>query len=304
MHFLDPTNDYAFRRVFGDEKKKGILISFLNSILGCAGDEQIVDVKLLDPRRTPRILGAKETILDVRCHDQKGHEYIVEMQVLKQEYFDKRVLYYASQAYTEQLSAGVSYGRLKPVIFLGILSFSYTANPHWLSMHQIVEVETKEHKLKDFKFTFVELPKFSKTEKELTSIADKWAYFLKHARDLEAIPEVIYEEAIKEAFHIVNESGWSKEELRSYERRKMDLMDQAAISEAAFKEAVEKAVEQAVEKAVEQAVEKTRLEARAEERREMASNLLLKGYDLEIIHQVTKISFDDLHRLSREIFSQ
>ncbi|MBS0621572.1 MAG: Rpn family recombination-promoting nuclease/putative transposase [Verrucomicrobia bacterium] len=280
MHFLDPTNDYAFRRVFSDEKKKEILISFLNSILGCAGDELIIDVKLLDPRRTPRILGAKETILDVRCHDQRGHEYIVEMQVLKQEYFDKRVLYYASQAYTGQLSEGASYGTLKPVIFLGILSFPYRANAHWLSTHQIVEVETKEHKLKDFSFTFIELPKFSKTEQQLTSVADKWVYFLKHARDLEAIPEIIYEEAIKEAFQIVNESGWSKEELRLYERRKMDLMDQAAIAEAGLREAIEKT------------------------RTEMAINLLLEGYDLDLVHRVIKISLSDLHKLRSEIVNK
>ena len=81
MQFLDPTNDLAFTKIFGNEKKKHILISFLNSVLRLPVNEQITDVRLLNPKQAPHLPGAKETILDVRCHDQTGAEYIVEMQV-------------------------------------------------------------------------------------------------------------------------------------------------------------------------------------------------------------------------------
>src|ERR1700733_6695887 len=137
MHFLDPTNDLAFKKIFGNEKKKYILISFLNSILRLPAQQQITEVTLLNPNQAPHLPGAKETILDVRCHDQTGAEYIVEMQVLPQEFFDKRVLYSAPKTYSQQLNSGDKYHLLKPVIFLGILNFIFTDDPYHLSTHCI-----------------------------------------------------------------------------------------------------------------------------------------------------------------------
>jgi predicted transposase/invertase (TIGR01784 family) len=226
MQFLDPTNDYAFKKIFGDENKKHILISFLNSILQLPANAQITNVSLLDTHQAPHLPGAKETILDVRCHDQVGAEYIVEMQVLPQEFFDKRVLYYASKAYAHQLDRGSTYHTLKPVIFLGILNFEFTQNHHYLSTHIVQDLETKEHLLQDFRFTFAELPKFKKTETELKTIEDKWLYFLKHAKELETIPAAIHETALKEAFEIVNRLSWNKATLELYDMRGIYTQDE------------------------------------------------------------------------------
>jgi predicted transposase/invertase (TIGR01784 family) len=226
MQFLDPTNDYAFKKIFGNENKKHILISFLNNILRLPKEQQITQVTLLNPRQAPYLPGTKETILDVRCHDHTGAEYIVEMQVIPQEFFDKRVLYYAAKAYSEQLNEGEEYQLLKPVIFLGILNFEFTADPHYLSTHCIHNIETKEHVLKDFRFTFAELPKFNKTEAELQTVEDKWLYFLKYAKKLTAIPEVIHEAAIREAFEIVNRLHWDKDTLHLYSMRNIYVQDE------------------------------------------------------------------------------
>ena len=114
------------------KKKKGILISFLNSILRLEDEKTISDVMLLNPNQAPQIKDAKETILDVRCHDQSGANYIVEMQVLSQPFFDKRVLYYVSKAYGNQLDKGESYYQLSPVIFLGILNFNFTQSSGYI----------------------------------------------------------------------------------------------------------------------------------------------------------------------------
>ncbi len=148
------------------------------------------------------------------------------MQVLPQEFFDKRVLYYASKAYAHQLSSGSDYYQLKPVIFLGILNFEFTQNNHYLSTHCVQDVETKEHVLQDFRFTFVELPKFLKMETELQTVEDKWLYFLKHAKKLKAIPAVIHEVALKEAFEIVNRLNWDKASLELYDMRGIYIQDE------------------------------------------------------------------------------
>src|SRR5262249_22093251 len=159
-------------------------------------------------------------------HDQCGAEYIVEMQVLPQEFFDKRVLYYASKAYAHQLSRGQDYYNLKPVIFLGILNFEFTQNNHYIATHCVQDIETKEHILQDFRFTFAELPKFLKTEAELQTVEDKWLYFLKNAKELKAIPAVIHEAALKEAFEIVNLLNWDEASLELYDIRGIYVQDE------------------------------------------------------------------------------
>ena len=275
MQFLDPTNDYAFKKIFGDENKKYILISFLNSILQLPDNEQITDVTLLNSHQIPHLPGAKETILDVRCHDQVAAEYIVEMQVLPQEFFDKRVLYYASKAYAHQLESGAAYHSLKPVIFLGILNFQFTQNDHYLSTHIVQDITTKEHVLQDFRFTFAELPKFEKTESELKTVEDKWLYFLKHAKQLDAVPAVIHEAALKEAFEIVKRLNWDEAALELYDVRGIYVQDEIQRVRFGYLKGIKEGQEQGRE------------EGREEERILIAKNLLAQGVAINVIVQTT-----------------
>ena len=118
------------------------------------------------------------------------------------------------------------YNQLKPVIFLGILNFSFTQGSHYLSTHVIQDIRTQEHLLKDFRFTFAELPKFNKTPDQLLTIEDQWLYFLKHASELESIPSIIHEAAVTEAFAIVNRLNWKKDELEYYDQRGIYIQDE------------------------------------------------------------------------------
>jgi len=286
MHFLDPTNDFAFKKIFGNEKKKTILISFLNSILRLEGEQTIHDVILLNPNQAPQIKGAKESILDVRCHDQSDSTYIVEMQVLNQAAFDKRVLFYVSKAYSNQLDKGSSYHLLSPVIFLGILNFNFTQSPRCISTHTIHDVETKEHVFKDFRFTLAELPKFTKTEQELETIEDKWLYFLKYAKRLKAVPSVIREQAIKDAFDIANELNWSKQELEIYEKRAFYIQDEIQRVNFGYQQGLEKGEKKGVEKGIKQGSEKEKLI--------IAKNMLSMRLSVEQIAQATGLSEEEI----------
>ena len=121
--FLDPKNDFAFKKIFGTEKNKDILIHFINDMLGFTGDKKIETVSFLKPNMDPDILSKKQSILDVLCADQKGRQYIVEMQVAKTTGFEKRAQYYAAKAYGNQLNQGEKYEKLKEVIFVAITDF-------------------------------------------------------------------------------------------------------------------------------------------------------------------------------------
>src|SRR5262245_672316 len=121
--FLDPKNDYAFKTIFGTEKNKDILIHFLNDILAFPEGKKIKNVTFLKPIQDPEAVAKKKSIVDVLCSDEKGIQYIVEMQVARTVGFAKRAQYYAARAYSNQMNNGDSYHHLKEVIFLAITDF-------------------------------------------------------------------------------------------------------------------------------------------------------------------------------------
>ena len=214
--FLDASNDIAFRKIFGTEEQKECLISFLNAILRLEGDRRVVDLTYLPSLEAPAIDGLKYNLLDVRCTDSLGRQHIVEMQIDPAYFSDQRVLFYSSHAYTTQLQEGAEYDTLRPVIFLGILDFSFTKRPEVVSRHYITEESTQERAIKDFEFIFIELGKFKKTAEELTSLEDQWFFFFKHPRGLQEIPDGVTDPSIRKAFSLLKRHNWTQEELDKY----------------------------------------------------------------------------------------
>ena len=115
--FLDPKNDVAFKRIFGTEMHKNILIHFLNDMLGFSLGEKIQQVFFLKTAQDPDIASKKQSIVDVLCTDEKGSQYIVEMQVARTTGFEKRAQYYAAKAYVSQMNSGEAYHKLKRSFF-------------------------------------------------------------------------------------------------------------------------------------------------------------------------------------------
>lgn len=218
MQFVDIKNDVAFRKIFGNENRKEVLISFLNAVLLLQDNYKIVDVKILTPYQLPELSGGKTTIVDIKAKDQNGKEYIVEMQVGENEDFDKRVLFYASKSYSAQIERGEDYMKLNPTFFIGILDFKVVKNKNYINRHKIIDVETGENYIKDIEFTFIELPKFNKKESDLKTIIDQWVYFIKNAENLEVIPENTEDEGLKHAYEDAAKHNWTKLELESYDK--------------------------------------------------------------------------------------
>ena len=223
MKFADPKNDVAFRKIFGNEAKKVILISFLNSILNLEGDKKIIHLDFLTTFQLPRITGLKTSIIDVKVKDQMGNTYLVEMQLSEVIGFDKRVQYYVSKEYSSQIEKGDDYSvrtGFKPVptvVLVGILEFDYFKGNNYLTRHLLLNVETLENELKDISFTFIELPKFKKELSECKTLTDKWIYFIKNAKNLEVIPPDVSDEGLKEAYTESDKHNWTKDELASYD---------------------------------------------------------------------------------------
>lgn len=217
MKFVDVKNDVAFRKIFGNENRKEVLISFLNAVLLLQENHKIVNVDILTPYQLPDLKGGNVTIVDVKAKDQNDKTYIVEMQVAEVDGFDKRVLYYASKSYAAQIERGDQYENLNSTYFIGILDFVVTKNPSYINRHKITDTETNENYLKDIEFNFIELPKFNKRESELESIIDQWVYFIKNAENLHVIPENVKDEGLKIAYEDADKHNWTAAELDAYD---------------------------------------------------------------------------------------
>ncbi|SFV75115.1 Aldehyde dehydrogenase [hydrothermal vent metagenome] len=241
MKFADPKNDFAFKKIFGNEQYKNILISFLNAVLDFQNEKSIVDVSLANPYQIPKIPDLKETILDIKATNQKGETFIVEMQKKDIGDFAKRSLFYTSKAYVSQLPKGNDYATLKKVYFIGILNFEMFENKNYISRHLIINQETKMQDLKDFEFNFIELSKFHKKLDELETLLDKWIYFLKYAGDLTLIPKEYADiREFQEAFLIATQTMWDKEEIEVYDYVSLKEIDDMNALKTATKKGFEK----------------------------------------------------------------
>ena len=231
--FLNPQNDFAFKRIFGSARNKDILIHFINDMLGFTGDQAVQEVSFLKTHQDPEIASKKQSILDVLCTDQRQRQYIVEMQVAKTAGFEKRAQYYAAKAYMSQLNSGEDYHQLKEIIFLAITDFvMFPDKAAYKSDHVVLDKQTHSHDLTDFSFTFVELPKFKKSIDELQTIVEKWTYFFKHAEETHEndLARLIgSDKIIERAYQELNRFSWSEIDLNTYEQEEKHERDAVAI---------------------------------------------------------------------------
>ena len=233
--FLDPKNDYLFKRLFGTEKNKDILIYFINSVLNRVGSDAVADVVYLKSDQNPEYAYKKQSVVDVLCRDQKGTQFIIEMQVAKTPGFEERAQFYAAKAYINQMNAGGKYPDLKEVIFIAITDYvMFPDKLAWKSDHVTLDKKTFEQDLKAFSFTFIELPKFKRTIDELTTIEEKWAYFFKHAHETteDELTALLGDDIVlKKAFDESTKYSMNAEEWNSYEAALKYEQDARAIEE-------------------------------------------------------------------------
>ena len=281
MKFVDIKNDIAFRKIFGNENKTEILISFLNAVLELPKGRKIKKVEIKNPYQLPEIKDLKSSILDVRTTDERNISYIVEMQVEELKGFDKRVQYYTAKQYSSQINKGDEYPKLNQVIFIGILDFIFFEDDDdYITRHRTVNIRTQKSTLNGMEYNFIELPKFNKELKNIKTLVDKWIYFIKNAENLDVIPADLKDKGLKHAYEDADRHNWTKEELEAYQYAEMRRQDEKGKTEVAVKKAVKKAVEKAIEK--------TKEADKIETVREFYKN----GAGIELIAVSTKLSIE------------
>ena len=218
--YISLLTDFGFKRIFGTDLNKDLLINFLNSLFN--GEEVIKDVKYLNSENVGDVFTEIKAIFDVYCENEQGEKFIVEMQNAYQTFFKDRSLFYSTFPIREQAPKGSDWNFcLKKVYVVALLNFKMSDEAFDASdtIHTIALMDTKTNKVFNAKlmFKYVEVGRFDKTDEELTSLSDKWMFVLKNLSRLNNRPSSLREKIFSRLFDAAAIARFTPIELREYE---------------------------------------------------------------------------------------
>lgn len=219
MRYLDPKTDIVFKKIFGEHPH--LLISFLNALLPLPEDGLIKSLEYLSNEQVPLIPAFKYTVVDVRCTDEQGRIFIVEMQIQWTTSFRQRMLFNASKAYVNQLEKGEHYELLKPVYGLGLINTMFEpADPDWYHHYKIINVNKPRVEIKDLQLIFIELPKFRAKNYREKKLQVLWLRFISELNEkVNHVPaEWLEVPEIKQALDLAEEAAYTPAELSAYDK--------------------------------------------------------------------------------------
>ena len=222
--YVNPFTDFGFKRLFGEEAHKGLLQDFLNELLPIT--DKITEITFKSPEQMGDTAKDRRAVYDIYCTTQTGAFFIVEMQKAFQAYFKDRTIFYTTFPIRAQAKKGKWDYKLSMVYCVAILSFEFAQEDVLTTEEEIFEddylhkVELKDQHNRPFyrklKYLFIEMPRFEKTEEELTTRFEKWIYFLKNLEDFNEIPAILNEPIFQEAFEVARVANFDKKELSEY----------------------------------------------------------------------------------------
>lgn len=287
---ISPRIDIAFKKIFGVEENKDLLISLINSIV--SNEDQVADITLLNPYNPKNFKSDKLSILDVKAQGADGKRFNIEIQISDEADYDKRALYYWAKLYTEQLRVSQGYSSLSKAIGIHILNF--TSIPEVKNYHNVFHVTEKDSGtayFKDLELHTIELNKFSSHGNEelsdlvvkVKSSLDMWSAFLTRndLLRLDNLPKELNNPTLKKAISVLEVMNFSDEERNSYEDHLKWLMIEAST----------------VKKAEEKAEARGKAEGKAEEKMALVRNSLKAGLPLETISSITGLSVKEIEKL-------
>jgi predicted transposase/invertase (TIGR01784 family) len=279
-HYLNPKNDLTFKRVFGEHKH--LCMSLLNSMLPL--EKPIVSIEYQTGELIPELVDVlRNTVVDVRCIDVDGRQFIVEMQMIWTESFKSRVLFNASKAYIKQLDISDEFILLQPVYSLNFVNDIFEKSPEmedeYYHHYKIVNIKETGKQIEGLEFVFIELPKFkpqNRTEKKLQEL---WLRFLTEISEKtkETPKELIENNFTREALKYMEISAYSKAQLDAYDKlRDIIMTERCFISDAL-------------------------VEGEAKGKAEVALKLLELGISIDDIVQSTGLTQEEIHRLRKSV---
>lgn len=286
--------DFAFKKLFGTEANKELLISFLNALLD--GKEDIKDLTFLNSEHLGTTEIDRKAVFDVYCENEKGEKFLIEMQKAEQQFFKDRSIFYSTFPIREQAQRGTEWNyRLKAVYTIGILNFCFDDSDPEYFHHEVklLDTKTKEVFYDKLSYIYLEMPKFTKQENQLENLFDKWLFAIRHLPYLLERPKALYEKVFDRFFEQAEIAKFNRKELLEYEGSLKVYRDWFSITETA------------TNKARIEGHAKGHAEGRAEgieegahnKNKENAKGFKKAGVPIETIAQVTGLSIEEIDEL-------
>jgi len=303
--YINPFTDFGFKKLFGTEINKDLLIDFLNTIL--PDEARITTLTYLPTEQLGEGMFERKAIFDVYCENERGEKFIVEMQKAEQDYFKDRSIFYSTFPIREQARRGNDWDfELKAVYTIGLLDFVFDKSPlnDDVLHHEVVLFDKNTQSVFYDKLTYIylELPKFHKTESELETNFDKWLYLLCHMEVLDRCPSKLQSKIFEKAFATAEIARYTPAEQRSYEESLKvyrDLINVVRTAERkgmergmekGMKKGMEKGIEEGMKKGIEKGIEKGKLDA--------AENFLRLGVSPDVVSKATGLSMEIVNRMN------
>ena len=284
-HFINPFTDVGFKKIFGQEMTKDLLIDFLNDLL--VDEKNIRDIHFLDKELLPEFMGDRGVIYDIHCTTESGEQFIVEMQNRQQINFRERALYYLSRTISHQGERGTDWKfSLKAVYGVFFINFRLDDSPHKLRTDVVLaDRDTHEQFSDKMRFIFIELPAFTKEEEECETDFERWIYVLKNMETLKRLPFKARKAVFEKLEKIVDIASLSKEEREKYDASIKVYRDTLATMEYAEVKGLEKGRAEGI------------AEGEKKKQLEVARNLKQMGLSAEVIAKGTGLTTEEIEKL-------
>ncbi len=245
--YINPFTDYGFKRLFGEEPNKDLLLDFLNELLK---NEQgrITELTYLKSDKLGSSEEDRKAVFDLYCQNERGEKFIVELQKTKQKFFKDRTVYYSTFPIREQAQRGSDWSfELKAVYTIAILDFVFDEDKSEPDKFRydvkLTDIETCRVFYSKLTFVYLEMPKFGKTAGELETRFDKWMYVIRNLNKLDRIPDELREGIFEKLFEVAEIAKFSPEEVQAYEDSLRSYRDLKNSLDTAFEEGIEKGIE-------------------------------------------------------------
>jgi len=271
--YINPFTDFGFKRLFGEEPNKELLLDFLNELLK-EEQGQITDLTYLKNERLGLSEADRKAIFDIYCENERGEKFIVEIQKSKQNFFKDRTLYYSSFPINEQGKRNDWNFELKAVYMIAILDFVFDEDKIQPDKFRydvkLSDIDTKQVFYDKLTFIYLSMPKFNKSIDELETRFDKWLYVLKNLSRLDKIPDRFREKIFEKLFEVAEIAKFNHEQMQTYEDSLKYYRDMNNV------------------------VDTARAEGKIEERIDIARKMLNLGYTMEQIIEITGIDKSEI----------
>jgi len=275
--YINPYTDFGFKKLFGEEANKDLLIDFLNAVL--PPENKIADLTFRPLEALPDNTFDRKAIFDIACVGESGQAFTVEMQKAKQLWFKDRALFYSAFPIQRQAQRGDWNFKLNPVFLVAVLDFEYDESEERRKLYRLVSLKDQDGDpfTDKLNMVFLQMPLFTLTESELKTQQDKWLFFLKNLESFDEIPGILREPLFEKAFGTAEYVKYSPTIQEAYQNDLKAYRDNRNVVDTARIEGEAK--------------------GRAEGAIEIARRMKQAGSDFEFIAKMTGLPLTEIERL-------